>query len=131
MPPESIKVAAINCGRTCREAASQAAILQSVNTQLPGWFAVFLSEVDAVRGSDNDIDSGFHTLYRHWDGPRTLPLALYLKSSQAALGEVSLFSGTCRTRASAVQAARRNVVLKHTNHICTYGSWRGACGISI
>jgi hypothetical protein len=71
-------VAAINCGRTCREPQSQAAILQAVDMQCPDWTVIFLCEVDAVRGSCSADYNGSHTFERHWPGPGSLPLAIYI-----------------------------------------------------
>ena len=71
-------MAALNCGRACREVESQLAILQSAEIIWPGWTLLFLCEVDAVRGSCREVYDGSHTCERHWPGPGSLPLTLYV-----------------------------------------------------
>ena len=106
----------MNCGKCCGTAGSQWAIIDAVVDVLLYWGVIFLSEVDAVRGSDTN-DYPIHYSSRHWPGEGSFAMKFIVRQCLRQM----VRSITWRGRCGALHIFQRGPVLGNHSNIYIIG----------
>ena len=71
---------AVNAGKTLGTCDAWQALIDGVQTECPDWSVIFVSECDGELRHTESPATSCHTVYRHWPGAGSFPMAVVIRS---------------------------------------------------